>query len=119
MPLDCMIRRLDIRNGMNSKTFFFTDGFNLIQSNGRNSVGKTTLIRAVFYALGEPIANTVKFKFPNHVFRIEVQQGNKTIIGIRERDSYRISSGDDRFSCYVLPYELNDVRKAIWGFDSE
>ena len=52
MPLDCMIRRLDIRNGMYSKTFFFTDGFNLIQSNGRNSVGKTTLIRAVFLCLG-------------------------------------------------------------------
>ena len=72
MPLDCMIRRLDIRNGMYSKTFFFTDGFNLIQSNGRNSVGKTTLIRAVFYALGEPIANTVMFKYPKHAFRIEV-----------------------------------------------
>lgn len=119
MPLDCMIRRLDIRNGMYSKTFFFTDGFNLIQSNGRNSVGKTTLIRAIFYALGEPITNTVKFKFPKHAFRIEVQQGDKTIIGIRERDSYRIRLGDDRFSCYVLPYELNDVRKAIWGFGSE
>ena len=119
MPSICIINSLSIREGMYHKTFQFKNGLNLIQSNGKNSVGKTTLMRSLLYALGEPVAGTIQFKFAKHEFRVALQVGDRSIVGLRSGNKYRIDYEGLGCDIFVLPYQLNEIRKAIWGFQSE
>ena len=56
------LKKFKIIYGLFSKTFMFDDTYNLIHSL-QNSVGKTTLLRALLYTLGLNIPNTKNFKF--------------------------------------------------------
>ena len=58
-----IIESLTIIDAGYRKTFDFSDNFNLIYSNGVNSVGKTTLLRSIAYCLGYSIPSTKNFDF--------------------------------------------------------
>lgn len=50
-------------SGDNDKVFEFEESANIVYSAGNNSVGKTTLLRFLMYALGYPIPNTRGIRF--------------------------------------------------------
>ena len=114
-----MIKRLSIREGMFSSSFSFSGGLNLIQSNGVNTVGKTTLIRCLIYALGEETASTTEFQFSDLALRLELQTAMGNMVCIREGKRYRVVTEDGTVEPFVLPENVHMLRKRIWGIQSE
>lgn len=64
--------------GDNQKIFTFTPGVNIVFSKD-NSVGKTTLLRMLMYALGYPIPNTRGIRFSDYETIL-------TVIGVAESE---------------------------------
>ena len=50
-----------IKEGLSERTINFSDGANLIHS-GKNSCGKTTLLRLMLYSLGYNIPSTKRMR---------------------------------------------------------
>ena len=63
--------------GDNQKTFAFTPGVNVVFSK-KNSVGKTTLLRLLMYALGYPIPNTRGIRFSDYETILTVIGANES-----------------------------------------
>lgn len=118
MPSTCVIRKLDIRQGFYLSSFEFSDETTLVQSNGNNSVGKTTLLRAILYALGEPVASTSEFHFDKCEFRIELLRDGEVLTGLRSDGRYQILTDGTTVDCLSLPVQLGTLRKLLWGFGS-
>ena len=56
-----------LKEGMFRKVVKFSEKLNIIYSK-KNSVGKTTFLRAIFYAIGYPIPSTKGIKFDKMEF---------------------------------------------------
>ncbi|HDR7661459.1 hypothetical protein [Bacillus wiedmannii] len=100
------------------KTFNFESNFNLIYSD-KNSVGKSTLLRFLFYSLGYNIPSTRKIKFQDSVVicnfenplgKLQTRRLNNLItIDINNQDRYT----------FVLPNEETQLHSLIWGTTNE
>ncbi len=62
--------------GDNQKIFNFTPEVNVVYSK-KNSVGKTTLLRMLMYALGYPIPNTRGIRFSDYETVLTVMGTNR------------------------------------------
>ena len=114
----CRIKSLSVREGLFATRFCFSERCTLIHSSGTNSVGKTTLLRSLLYALGEEAASTAGLDFSKLEFRIEVDRGGDTLACLRSGDMLKITHSDGVCGVFSVPGEIDSVRKAIWGFDS-
>lgn len=115
-----IIESLSIREGMGTKTFRFDGGRTVVCSCGQNSVGKTTLMRCLLYALGEDIPGTQRFKISKHAMRLVLitDQGKRLKL-LRDNNSMRIIDlGNGSVDCFSLPYDLRDVKYRVYGVGS-
>lgn len=99
------------------KLFSFSKSVNIVYST-QNSVGKTTLLRMLMYALGYPIPNTRGIRFSDYqTILTVVSANNKTIVLTRNRDYIELSD-DGVEKGYSLPVEQNELHSALYGIDN-
>lgn len=101
--------------GFFCKTFYFNNEFNLIYSK-QNSVGKTTLLRAILYALGFNIPNTKNLKFENCKFELCIITDSKKELSITREMSYcHVSNKEGNTKLYFsLPANADELHKIIF-----
>ena len=73
-----LIKELLLTEFNNSAKDCFSDKFNLITSNNKNSVGKSTYCRLIFYALGYAVPSTEGINFEKVITQITITNGNKS-----------------------------------------
>ena len=103
--------------GDNQKIFTFNPGVNLVFSQ-KNSVGKTTLLRILMYALGYPIPNTRGIRFSDYETILTVIGANENeFILTRNRDYIEIAH-DGVEKGYSLPTEQSEIHALIFGIEN-
>jgi len=113
------IKRLDVREGMNVKTFTFDDNMTLICSDGKNSVGKTTLMRLLLFALGEPVEMTQGFNPRKLITRaIVVTDSDQQLIIIRDGNNLTIEGGKEP-ERLIPSLQHKEIKKRIYGIDND
>jgi hypothetical protein len=109
---------LIIREGVFHWRFDFTEGVNIIHSS-KNSVGKTTLLRILMFALGYPIPNTRGINFNHFELEAEVAiNGDATARLIRDGDSMVVFQ-DENETFYSLPSDLTEIQKILFGVQNQ
>lgn len=113
-----IIESLAIHEGMYRKSYSFAKGFTLISSNGRNSVGKTTLIRLIIYALGEEVSMTQGFDPKNLVTELVlITDDGKHLELVRDATTLTIVA-DGESERFNPPHDLREIKKRIYGIDN-
>lgn len=113
-----IFKSIRIKEGFAERTFDFSDGVNLIFSK-ENSKGKTTLLRFMLYSLGYNIPNTRKIKFDRCevVSTILVDNAGEMILARYSNDFIEATIADEK-KTYILPDQLHDLQKIIYGTDN-
>ena len=113
-----IFQSIRIKEGFAERTIDFADGVNLIFSKG-NSKGKTTLLRFMLYSLGYNIPNTRKIKFDRCevVSTILVDNAEKMALARYSNDFIEATIADEK-KTYILPDQLHDLHKTIFGTDN-
>ncbi len=113
-----IFQSIQIKEGFAERTIDFADGVNLIFSNG-NSKGKTTLLRFMLYSLGYNIPNTRKIKFDRCevVSTILVDNVGEIVLARYSNDFIEATIADEK-KTYILPDQLHDLHKIIFGTDN-
>jgi len=102
------IKKIDINIGMESKSFSFDWGMNLIYSKG-NSVGKTTLMRLLLHGFGYSIPETKGFPLDESVStKMDLVRDSKEISIERHKDFAVVEIGEDKYD-FSLPTEHLDL----------
>lgn len=98
----------------NQKVFSFGKNANVIFSK-KNSVGKTTLLRLLMYALGYPIPNTRGIRFSDYETVLTViGASDENFVLTRNRDYIEVlHNGTEKG--YSLPVEQNELHSSIYG----
>lgn len=100
------------------KSFKFNTTFNLIHSH-KNSAGKSTLLRFLFYSLGYNIPGTKKIKFQNCNVKCIFENQYGRLQTNRSNNQITLSINNIEHSRYILPYEENELQSIIWGTNNE
>lgn len=108
-----IIKSLAITEGKKTRTYKFSSNANLIHSND-NTVGKTTLLRLMLYALGYQIPNTKNMKFEKCVTQLILDINDKTYHIKRENEYLLVNDGIST-EYYILPTELNQFHAIIFS----
>ena len=113
-----IFQSIQIKEGFAERTFDFTDGVNLIFSK-ENSKGKTTLLRFMLYSLGYNIPNTRKIKFDRCevVSQILVDKVGDITLSRYSNDYIEATVADEK-KTYILPDQLHDLHRIIFGTDN-
>ena len=99
------------------KVFSFEENVNIIFST-KNSVGKTTLLRLMMYALGYPIPNTRGIRFSDYETVLTVVGANNaTFVLTRNRDYIEVLQ-DGVEKGYSLPVEQNELHSLVFGISN-
>lgn len=107
-----------IKEGFSERTIDFADGVNLIFSKG-NSKGKTTLLRFMLYSLGYNIPNTREIKFDRcEVVSTIFVDNSGEMVFTRYSNNFIEATIADEKKTYILPDQLHDLHKIIFGTDS-
>ena len=110
-----ILKSIVIQKGLLKKEYIFDNGFNIISSKGVNSVGKTTLLRLIIYALGEAVSMTQGFDSAGLITRLKIQSDQDTELHIL-RDGKTLAIYDGRSAeRFVLPQELAEAKNHIYG----
>lgn len=103
--------------GDNQKIFTFSPGVNVVFSK-KNSVGKTTLLRILMYALGYPIPNTRGIRFSDYETILKVVGANENeFVLTRNCDYIEIAHGGIEKG-YSLPVEQSEIHALIFGIEN-
>lgn len=108
------ILNLTIRYEGIEKSFSFKENFNLIHSY-KNSVGKSTLLRLLFYSLGYNIPGTKKMNFHKSETLCEIKNKLGKISISRVKDIINLYINDEYTETYLLPTEEKNLHSLIWG----
>ena len=101
----------------NFKVFSFGKNVNVIFSK-KNSVGKTTLLRLLMYAMGYPIPNTRGIRFSDYETVLTVVgANNENFVLTRNRDYIELRHNDEEKG-YSLPIEQNELHSLIYGISN-
>ena len=111
-----IIKSLTITEGKKTKTYEFSSKANLVHSND-NTVGKTTLLRLILYALGYQIPNTKNMKFEKCVTQIVLDM-NEEAYHIKRENEYLLVNDGTTTAYYILPAELNQFHGIIFGTEN-
>lgn len=113
-----IFRSIYIKEGLAERTIDYSSKVNLIHSE-KNSRGKTTLLRFMLYALGYNIPNTRKIRFNRCEVTAQLSCetcGDVTLF--RSDDSYIVVTANSKTSTYVLPDQLDDLHRLVFGTDN-
>ena len=109
------VEALTIRDGLFSKEFKFSTENNLIHSQ-KNSVGKTTLLRALLYALGYSIPGTKKFSFDKHEIEcVVVNDNNQKFKLVRKTINYLTCDNGENTQSYCLPEQAGELHALFYN----
>lgn len=100
------------------KTINFQSNFNLIYSD-KNSVGKSTLLRFLFYSLGYNIPSTRKIKFQDSVVKCNFENQLGTVQTRRSNNLITLDINNQDNYTFVLPTEETQLHSIIWGTTNE
>lgn len=112
-----IISNLEITEGIFHKKVEFTEDVNLIFSTN-NSVGKTTLIRFLLYALGYHIPSTKGINFEKCTCKIKIQTDNNEYLIIRGVNYLDVNTRDGK-TTYILPNEHNQFISNVIGTNNQ
>ena len=109
-----IVNSLLIKDGYFEKKYEFDNGFNLIHSDP-NSVGKTTLLRSLIYAMGYPIPGTKRFPLtkPEFTLNIQLKSGETAQVVRKDRE---VTFNDEFF---VVPAEQLPLQKNVFELNDE
>ena len=108
------IESLIIRDGALVKEFVFQAGNNLIHSR-KNSVGKTTLLRAILYSLGYSIPGTKRFSMDKYEIESNiVADDSQRIKLIRKTPSYLLFTANEETRTYCLPEQADELHALFY-----
>jgi hypothetical protein len=121
-----IIEKLVLKEGMDNNIDTFSPKRNLIFSS-KNTRGKSTYLRLMFYALGYPIPNMKGINFGKISTEITLIEKEKQYIVSRDGDllslnakgniiSYTLPSDHLAFLSYIFEYENIKVLKNLLGF---
>ena len=102
-----------LKEGFIQKTVQFSETANIIYSK-KNAVGKTTFLRAIFYALGYSIPSTKGIKFDGMEFWITVVNNGKRYKLYRHASYLSIDDGNSRVD-YSLPTDWYEIYSTLTG----
>lgn len=112
------INKLIIRMGLFEKTFPFSDKSNIIYST-ENSVGKTTLLRALLYSLGYNVPGTKRFPIEKYEYEVSVTlDDGKDLILRRPTIAIIECRTGGSFYSYFLPDQMNQVHTLLYNTDN-
>ena len=111
-----IIQSLTITEGKKTKTYKFSPHANLVHSDD-NTVGKTTLLRLMLYALGYQIPNTKNMKFEKCITQVVLTSNGKTF-HIKRENEYLLVDDETSTEYYILPTELNQFHAVVFGTDN-
>ena len=101
----------------NQKVFSFGEKVNIILSK-KNSVGKTTLLRLLMYAMGYPIPNTRGIRFSDYETTLVVIGANDDEFTLTRNRDYLETRHNGVEKGYSLPMEQNEVHALIYGISN-
>lgn len=93
--------------------FTFHESTTLIHSND-NSVGKSTLLRMLFYSIGYPIPGTASIRFKNLYLKLHISTSRGNVIIKRHNNRLQLESDFDSKE-YYLPNEHEKVLSIIFN----
>jgi len=111
------IIEITLQEGMFVKTVQFSEIANIIYSK-KNTVGKTTFLRAIFYALGYSVPSTKGIKFDGMEFWITVANGNKKYKLYRHDSYLSIDDGNEQMD-YSLPTDFYEIHSFLTGCENK
>lgn len=100
-----------------SKTFDF-DLKNLIFSQS-NSVGKSTLLRLLFYSLGYSVPGTKKFKFSECFTTVSIKINNSIIDIERTNEIVNLTIDNNYTNQFIIPHQEHELFSVIWGTENK
>lgn len=108
-------KSIRIKEGIFERIIDFSSGVNHVFSH-KNSKGKTTLLRFLLYSLGYNIPNTRKIKFDRCEVEAVINCDNVGDIRLCRLNYNQIEvSINDEVQMYILPDQLLDLHKIIFG----
>ncbi len=108
-----IFKEITVREGYYKKTIRFSDGLNIIYSQ-KNSTGKTTFLRAIYYALGYPIPGTKGIRFDNMEFLLTIESKHKEYKLHRIHSCLTLDDGQAKTD-YTLPSDFHKLMEALTG----
>lgn len=111
-----IIKEMKIQSSEGKRIFSFSTK-NIIFSK-KNSVGKSTLLRILFYGLGYPIPSTYKMKFKKLKIWVTFQRDNNLYQSYRYSDYLELKKNGEIFYTDPISSNLSSWYSLIWGIDS-
>lgn len=112
-----IIEKISIKDGLLSRNIEFCDIANTIHSI-ENSVGKTSFVRCILYALGYPVPSTRGLNFAEFEFEMIVSNSGKKY-KIYRHNAYMTVDDDDGQCIYSVPTDVNEVMSKLTGIDNK
>lgn len=103
---------LQHRNAFTPKVVDFSSKVIIIHSE-QNSTGKTTLLRAILFALGFPVPNTELIRFEDYEFTVDLTHNNEQIIVTRNGNLLIIKGHE-----FDLPIEQRAAHSFLFGINN-
>ena len=108
-----------IKEGLSERTINFSDGANLIHS-GKNSCGKTTLLRLMLYSLGYNIPSTKRMRFDQCEVESHLNCENLgDIVAIRYNKDFLELTYKKEKATFVLPAQEKELHELLFGCTDE
>lgn len=105
-----------LKEGFFQKTVKFSEIANMIYSQ-KNTAGKTTFLRTIFYALGYPVPSTKGIKFEGMEFWLTVASRDKEYKLYRHNSYLSIDDGNEQID-YSLPTDFYEIQTLLTGCDN-
>ena len=99
------------------KTVKFSGIANIIYSK-KNTAGKTTFLRAIFYALGYPVPSTKGIKFDDMEFWLTVESNGEQYKLYRHNSYLSLDDGQEQID-YSLPTDFYEIHAKLTGCDNK
>ena len=106
-----------LKEGFFQKTVEFSEIANLLYSQ-KNTAGKTTFLRAIFYALGYPVPSTKGIKFDDMEFWLTVESNGSQYRLYRHNSYMSIDDGQEQID-YSLPTDFYEIHTKLTGCDNK
>ena len=101
---------------INDKTFDFNNESTLIYSK-QNSVGKTTLLRLIFFALGYNIPSTRGLKFKNFSLKLKLSENGQKIEVNRKNTLVTTSLNTNKVFSSSIDEDQDELHSMLFGID--
>lgn len=105
--------KFTLKEGFFKKTVEFSGKTNIVYSK-KNSTGKTTLLRAIYYALGYPVPSTKGIQFNQMEFWLKVVNDDKEY-NLYRHGPYLSINEDGEQKDYSLPTDFYEIMWTLTG----